>query len=158
MKSFVKVIALVLATVMCISACIIPSFAEGVRVVDKSGFETDYPYIFVHGMGGWSPTNRFYEMSPYWGGGLWLSDNDLIKILNDQGIEAYAPAVGPLSSAWDRACELYAQLVGGTVDYGEAHSKAHGHDRFGFTYEPIMGESWNLKDKIRKKEKIGSTR
>lgn len=148
MKRFVKIIAIVLATVMCISACIIPSFAEDVRVVDKSGFETDYPYIFVHGMGGWSPTNRFYEMSPYWGGGLWLSDNDLIKILNDQGIEAYAPAVGPLSSAWDRACELYTQLVGGTVDYGEAHSKAHGHDRFGFTYEPIMGESWNLKDKI----------
>ena len=148
MKKFAKIIAVVMAAVICISACIVPSFAEGERVVDKSGFVTDYPYVFVHGMGGWAPENEFYELSPYWGGGLWLSDNDLIERLNEQGVEAYAPAVGPLSSAWDRACELYAQLVGGTVDYGEAHSKAHGHDRFGFTYEPIMGEGWNPEDKI----------
>ena len=148
MNKFAKLISVIIATIICISACIIPSFAEDERLVDKSGFATDYPYIFVHGMGGWAPENEFYSMSPYWGGGLWLSDNDLIKRLNDQGIEAYAPAVGPLSSAWDRACELYAQLVGGTVDYGAAHSAAHGHDRFGFTYEPVMGESWNTQDKI----------
>lgn len=150
MKLSTKLISLILAVVLTVSACAVPVFAkdDGTRNIDKSKFATDYPYIFVHGMGGWSPENKFYSMSPYWGGGLWLSDNDLIKILNEQGIEAYAPAVGPLSSAWDRACELYAQLVGGTVDYGEAHAKAHGHDRYGFTYEPIMGESWNLKDKI----------
>ena len=52
-------------------------------------------------------------------------------MLNEKGIEAYAPAVGPLSSAWDRACELYAQLMGTRVDYGEAHSKMHGHNRYG---------------------------
>ena len=112
--------------------------------------KTDYPYIFVHGMGGWAPGNRFYDLSPYWGGGLWINDTDLIKMLNEKGIEAYAPAVGPLSSAWDRTCELYAQLTGTVVDYGEAHSKAHGHDRYGFSYEgkAIMGEPWNMKDKI----------
>ncbi|MBR0349622.1 MAG: hypothetical protein IIX16_08325 [Clostridia bacterium] len=150
MKKVTKLISLILAITLCVCACIIPASAESntERVIDKNKFETDYPYIFVHGMGGWSPSNEFYSMSPYWGGGLWLSDTDLIKMLNEQGIEAYAPAVGPLSSAWDRACELYAQLTGTTVDYGEAHSKAHGHDRFGFTYEPVMGEAWNLEDKI----------
>ena len=150
MKKLTKIISLILAVTLCVCACIIPVSAESTneRVIDKSKFETDYPYIFVHGMGGWSPSNEFYSMSPYWGGGLWLSDTDLIKMLNEQGVEAYAPAVGPLSSAWDRACELYAQLTGTTVDYGEAHSKAHGHDRFGFTYEPVMGEAWNLEDKI----------
>ena len=142
MKKITKIISLVLAITMCICVCIIPASAkkDTGRVIDKSKFTTDYPYIFVHGMGGWAPSNEFYSLSPYWGGGLWLSDTDLIKMLNDQGIEAYAPAVGPLSSAWDRTCELYAQLTGTTVDYGEAHSKAHGHDRFGFTYEPVMGD------------------
>lgn len=150
MKSLTKLVSVILAAVLCISLCIVPVSAgnDEERTLDKSSFATDYPYIFVHGMGGWAPENEFYSMSPYWGGGLWLSDNDLIKTLNEQGVEAYAPAVGPLSSAWDRVCELYAQLTGTTVDYGEAHSKAHGHDRYGFTYEPIMGESWNLEDKI----------
>lgn len=150
MKKLTKIFSLILAVTLCVCACIIPVSAESTneRVIDKSKFETDYPYIFVHGMGGWSPSNEFYSMSPYWGGGLWLSDTDLIKMLHEQGVEAYAPAVGPLSSAWDRACELYAQLTGTTVDYGEAHSKAHGHDRFGFTYEPVMGEAWNLEDKL----------
>lgn len=150
MKKVTKLISLLLAIIICASVCLVPVSAESGadRVVEQDRFVTDYPYIFVHGMGGWSPTNKFYSMSPYWGGGLSLSDTDLITMLNAQGIEAYAPAVGPLSSAWDRACELYAQLKGTTVDYGEAHSKAHGHDRYGFTYEPIMGESWNLEDKI----------
>ena len=78
------------------------------------------------------------------------AETDLIKILNEQGVEAYAPSVGPLSSAWDRACELYAQLTGTVVDYGEAHSKAHNHERFGFSYEgrATMGEPWDLKEKI----------
>ena len=148
MKKMRSLIATLLVIVLAFSVCTMPVSAAEERVIDKSGFNTDYPYIFVHGMGGWAPSNRFYKLSPYWGGGLWLSDTDLISILNEQGVEAYAPAVGPLSSAWDRVCELYAQLKGTTVDYGEAHSKEHGHDRFGFTYEPVMGESWNFEDKI----------
>ena len=138
-----KITAFLLVFTMLFSSFAISSYAA-------EDSKTDYPYIFVHGMGGWAPGNRFYDLSPYWGGGLWINDTDLIKILNEKGIEAYAPAVGPLSSAWDRTCELYAQLMGTVVDYGEAHSKAHGHDRYGFSYEgkAIMGEPWNMKDKI----------
>ncbi len=142
-----KIIAIILTMAMVFGMAAIPASAAEINKNSK----TDYPYIFVHGMGGWGTADSYYSLSPYWGGGLMPgSDNDIIKTLNEQGIEAYAPSVGPLSSAWDRACELYAQLAGTVVDYGEAHSKAHGHDRYGFSYEgkAIMGESWNLKDKI----------
>lgn len=121
------------------------------HTVELSDDADKYPFIFVHGMGGWGPADPFYAQSAYWGGGLAVGTGiDLIQILNENGVEAYAPSVGPLSSAWDRACELYAQLAGTVVDYGEAHSKAHNHDRFGkdFTGKAIMGESWNFEDKI----------
>ena len=42
--------------------------------------------------------------------------------------------VSPFSSNWDRAAELYAYLKGGTVDYGAAHAKEHGHNRYGKTF------------------------
>lgn len=144
MKRAKRFIALALSLVICFSCVCVSASAE-----TEQG--TDYPYIFVHGMGGWAPDNPFYAVSAYWGGGLGTSPGtDLIEILKDSGKEVYAPAVGPLSSAWDRACELYAQLMGTVVDYGEAHSKAHNHDRFGFSYEgkPIMGEPWNMEDKL----------
>ncbi len=142
-----KIIAIILSAAMIISFAMLPAQAAE---INKNG-ATDYPYIFVHGMGGWGTADSYYSLSPYWGGGLLPgSDNDMIRILNENGIEAYAPSVGPLSSAWDRACELYAQLAGTVVDYGEAHSKAHGHDRYGFSYEgkATMGEPWDLKEKI----------
>ncbi len=141
-----KLIAIILAFAMICGIALLPASAAEIQ-----NGETDYPYIFVHGMGGWAPGGAYYSLSPYWGGGLLPgSETDIIEILNENGIEAYAPAVGPLSSAWDRACELYAQLTGTVVDYGKAHSDAHGHDRYGFNYEgkATMGEPWNLKDKI----------
>ena len=153
MKKIITVAIVVLLMVSAIvpaSACSNPDNDLQTRPVNKTDFETEYPYVFVHGMGGWGPSNKFYKLSPYWGGGLSLSDTDVIKMLNEEGVEAYAAEVGPLNSAWDRACELYAQLMGTVVDYGEAHSKAHNHDRYGFSYEgrPLMGEPWDTKDKI----------
>jgi len=47
-----------------------------------------------------------------------------------------------MSSTWDRACELYAQLTGGRVDYGAAHSAKYGHARYGRTYQPLF-EGWS---------------
>ncbi len=142
-----KILAIILALALISGIAAVPANAAQINKNSK----TDYPYIFVHGMGGWGSDTPYYSLSPYWGGGLMPgSDTDIVRILNENGIEAYAPSVGPLSSAWDRACELYAQLTGTVVDYGEAHSKAHGHDRYGFSYEgkATMGEPWNLKDKI----------
>ena len=68
--------------------------------------------------------------------------------LTGKGYESYAASVGPLSSAWDRACELYAQLTGTTVDYGAAHAAEYGHARYGVTYDKPLFEGWSADKKI----------
>lgn len=93
-------------------------------------YKNQYPLIFVHGMFGWGSSIGIDKITPYWGS----TTGNLMKYLTSCGYECYASSVGPVSSAWDNACELYAQLTGTRVDYGEAHSKAHGHERFGRTY------------------------
>lgn len=98
--------------------------------------KTDTKFIFVHGLSGWGSYDAQYEFIPYWG----MTGGDVIKYLNDQGYESYAPSVAPKGSAWDRACELYAQLAGTRVDYGKVHSEKAGHERYGKDYsnEPLL--------------------
>lgn len=88
---------------------------------------TNYPYVFVHGMMGWGNYDEINNQIPYWG----TTNGNVIKSLEEKGIECYTASVGKISSNWDRACELYAQLTGTVVDYG----KAHGHARYGRSYE-----------------------
>ncbi|MBT3271901.1 MAG: lipase, partial [Spirochaetales bacterium] len=59
----------------------------------------------------------------------------------------YTASVGPFSSNWDRACELYAYIKGGTVDYGEAHVLRFGHKRYGKTYPGVFPQ-WGENNKI----------
>ena len=87
----------------------------------------DLQYICVHGLCGWGSYDEAYKKRPYWG----MSGGDLMVWLRDKGFDSYAASVAPTGSAWDRACELYAQLAGTKVDYGEAHSKKYGHQRYG---------------------------
>ncbi len=87
-------------------------------------------YIFVHGLSGWGSYDERYRRMPYWG----MRGGDLMEYLKEQGFSCYAASVAPIGSAWDRACELYAQLAGTRVDYGKAHSKKYRHDRFGTDY------------------------
>ncbi|MBO7364522.1 MAG: hypothetical protein J6U26_04230 [Lachnospiraceae bacterium] len=84
-------------------------------------------YIFVHGLCGWGSYDPAYRRMPYWG----MRGGDLVAWLRTQGYDAYAASVAPTGSAWDRACELYAQLAGTVVDYGKAHSAEYRHARFG---------------------------
>lgn len=93
-------------------------------------YKNRYPVIFVHGMFGWGSSVGIDKIAPYWGS----TTGNLINYLTDCGYECYSASVGPVSSAWDCACELYAQLCGTKVDYGKAHSEFHSHDRFGRTY------------------------
>lgn len=79
--------------------------------------------MFVHGLMGWGQRAGINAMLPYWG----MTTGSLTSYLNSLGYETYSATVGPISSAWDRACELYAQLTGTTVDYGAAHAAAHDH-------------------------------
>ncbi len=114
------------------------------KTLDQDG---PYPYVFVHGMIGWGEDAPMNETMPYWG---MSHATDLMKHLRAEGNEVYAPSVSPVGSAYDRACELYAQLTGTRVDYGEAHSKQYGHERYGrdYTGKAIMGEAWDLQSKI----------
>ncbi|KAF1778852.1 Alpha/Beta hydrolase fold [Phytophthora cactorum] len=59
---------------------------------------------------------------------------DFQNELTAQGYTVYTAAVGPFASNWDRACELYAIIKGGQVDYGQKHSATHNHLRYGRNY------------------------
>ncbi|OUB90278.1 hypothetical protein BK784_25970 [Bacillus thuringiensis serovar medellin] len=79
----------------------------------------------------------------YWGG-----VHDIQEDLKRNGYTVHTAAVRQVSSNWDRVCELYAQINGGTVDYGVAHAEKHGHNRFGRAYSgfrlPILGRRLHL--------------
>ncbi|MBT6871518.1 MAG: hypothetical protein HOA66_08710, partial [Candidatus Marinimicrobia bacterium] len=83
------------------------------------------PIFLIHGFLGWGRD----EMNDvrYWGG-----KNDYQEDLRDLGYNVFTLSVGPISSNWDRAVEAYAQIKGGCVDYGKAHS-----EEFGIIQKPI---------------------
>ena len=85
----------------------------------KSFGQNQHPIILVHGFMGWGRD----EMGSYryWGG-----KNDIENELTKNGFEVYTSNVGPVSSNWDRAVELFYQIKGGQVDYGRGHSKSFG--------------------------------
>ena len=103
---------------------------------ESEAASSDTRYIFVHGLSGWGSYDSRYLIMPYWG----MFGGDLIKYLNEKGFSSYAASVAPEGSAWDRACELYAQLSGTVTDYGKAHSEKYGHERFGrdFSKDPLI--------------------
>ncbi|MBQ8062392.1 MAG: hypothetical protein IJ714_05605 [Bacteroidales bacterium] len=92
--------------------------------------------VFVHGYMGWGSYDAQYKAMPYWG----MFTGDLLKRLRKEGFECYAASVKPQGSAWDRACELYAQLTGTRTDYGALHAARFHHDRYGpdFTGKPLV--------------------
>jgi triacylglycerol lipase len=95
--------------------------------------------VFVHGLNGFGDDTG----SPisYWG----ATAGALLPKLRDEGFDCSAPSVSAAGSAWDRACELYAAIAGGRVDYGAAHSQQYGHARYGKTYEAMLPE-WGTVD------------
>ena len=133
-KKAARIIALVLTICIVITAVAVPVHYGGFRETwwALNGGKVEYPYVFVHGLGGWGEGEGINKTVQYWGGGTF----DLKQYLTAQGYEVYMPSVGPISSAWDRACELYAMLTGSTVDYGAAHSAEHNHARYGRANRP----------------------
>ena len=81
--------------------------------------QNDYPIVLIHGFFGWG--NDEMGNYRYWGG-----HKDIQKLLEDGGHTVFNVSVGPISSNWDRAVEVYYQLKGGQVDYGYGHSKKYG--------------------------------
>ncbi len=107
----------------------------------KIGKKTDLKFVFVHGLCGWGSYDLLDKAVPYWG----FSGGNVINFLREQGYDCYGASVDPYGSAWDRACELYAQLAGKVVDYGKEHSSRAHHDRFGrdFSQNPLMEDFEN---------------
>ncbi|MBQ1481975.1 MAG: hypothetical protein IIZ28_00235 [Erysipelotrichaceae bacterium] len=98
----------------------------------------DLKFIFVHGLSGWGSYDERYARMPYWG----MRNGDLMRQLKDAGFDVYCASVSPQGSAYDRACELYAQLAGEKTDYGIRHCQRYGHERFGpdFTSRPLIDD------------------
>ncbi len=95
------------------------------------------PIILVHGFLGWGTD----EMNgyQYWGG-----HHNLAGYLDSLGYDVRIASIGPLSSNWDRAVELYYCIKGGQVDYGEMHSGRYSLERKpeGRVYPGLYPE-WN---------------
>lgn len=113
MQSIKKPLAIMLAVIMLIPLIfVMPASAEG----DAKG--TDYPTVMVHGLMGWGDEDLVNSIVPYWG----MTAGNMETYLERKGYDIVVASVGPISSAWDRCCELFAQLTGSKVDYGAAHS------------------------------------
>jgi len=99
-------------------------FIAGIFIMGAIFGKNDYPIVLIHGFLGWGPD----EMGgyKYWGG-----KDDIADLLRQEGHTVFEVSVGPVSSNWDRAVEVYAQLKGGQVDYGKAHS-----EKFGLIQKP----------------------
>ena len=113
--------------------------------VDHSADKTNYPFVYVHGFFGWGQYDKGSDKLTYWG----MFSGDLMEKINRSGFTAVAASVDTVGSAWDRACELYAQLTGTRVDYGKAHSERFGHARYGedFTGRALLPQ-WDSEHKI----------
>lgn len=142
--------AIVTACVLVIAILLYPLGIYGKALQLITEEPVQYPYILVHGLGGWGAESGINEKAPYWG----ATTGSLKDYLDSKGYSVYEASVGPFSSTWDRTCELYAQLTGTKVDYGEAHSKANGHARYGRTYKEPLFKGWGSKTKGGQIKKI----
>jgi len=134
-----KILSVIIAILQLVS-----SFIGYAPTVELKETETSYPYVFVHGFGGWGTESELNSCMPYWG----ILNGDVVEAFDKIGCESYTASCGAFSSAWDRACELYAQLTGTQVDYGKAHSEKYGHERYGKVYEKPLFEGWGVNKKI----------
>ena len=140
MKLAKRMLAMLLVLVMALSVSIAP--ASAATKLKGSNYRT----VFVHGMMGWGEDDGLNSLVDYWG----LAAGSQIDYLSDLGYDVCEASVGSLSSCWDRACELYAQLTGTRVDYGAYHSQKYGHERYGrdYTGKSILNYTWSSKNKV----------
>ena len=104
--------------------------------------ENNYPVVFIHGFMGWGPG----EMGDY---SYWGGENNYIKELQSEGFTIFEVSVGPISSNYDRAVEVFYQIKGGQVDYGAAHSEKNGTIRSPIGKKYIgLYPKWNEKNPI----------
>lgn len=110
----------------------------------------NYPFVMFHGFAGFGDQEIATKFVPYFG----MFSTSVKKLYAEYGTEVYTPSMSGFTSMWDRACEAYAQIVGGTVDYGKVHSEKYGHARYGRTYTKAMIPDWGKLDAEGKIKKI----
>ena len=91
----------------------------------------NYPVVLVHGFLGFGPDKFKASGFKYWGG-----FHDIAAHMQAyHGVhQVFAAGVGPVSSNWDRAAELFYQIKGGCVDYGSYHTARYA--QFGALQKP----------------------
>ncbi|DAZ97313.1 TPA: hypothetical protein N0F65_003677 [Lagenidium giganteum] len=100
---------------------------------------TRFPVVLIHGVFGYGKTKPFFNTwPPYWPE----------KELHEMNPNHVFVDLGMISSDYDRACELFHQLRGGRVDYGEEHSKKTKHSRYGETYERALHPNWSADNPV----------
>lgn len=139
-----RVLSAVLALVMVCTCMVTGVYAKGTT----KKYYSKYPVVLIHGFMGWGENDGIDSSRPYWG-------YDLIKHLQSEGYEVYHPSLGPYAGAWDRACEIWAYLYGGTVDYGKVHSEKCHHKRYGRTYKKGVLEDLGKTKAHKKIELLG---
>ena len=140
-----KIMALAATLTLFLSACSSANAKKENLKLSSGEWNTNYTYVFVHGLSGWGHYDFQNKFFPYWG----LKNGSLMKALRKEGFKTYDASVAPHGSAWDRACELYAQLTGSITDYGKEHSERCGHARYGkdFSKNPLI-PAWDSENKI----------
>ncbi|CAG8601547.1 alpha/beta-hydrolase [Rhizophagus irregularis] len=94
------------------------------------------PVVFVEGFLGpgkpayWGPLEKIFSSSD--------DRNNKNQKLKNRRCIYITP--GCVSSLHDRAIEIFYQIKGGRVDYGEEHSKKYGHSRYGREYPGLYPE------------------
>lgn len=103
--------------------------------------ETAHPkkevVVLVHGLFGFGP-DELGQVS-YW--------KPILETFPKDKFDIFEASVGAISSNWDRACELWSQIKGGTVNYGKYHSIKCNHYSEGHTYDGFYPE-WNENNPI----------
>jgi len=107
MKHSKRFLCLLLTLILAASLCVFPAAAADQTCPSSK----DDPVVFVHGLMGWGQRAGINAVLPYWG----MTTGSLTSYLNSLGYETYSATVGPISSAWDRACELVELLGAGMV-------------------------------------------
>jgi len=131
MLQIAKACAGALYAALCAAVLLLaPGLAAGAQAANN------HPVVLVHGFLGFGPDRAAGSGFLYWGGYNNIADH----MQRYKGPHAvYAAGVGAVSSNWDRAAELYAQIKGGCVDYGATHVARHAYP--GQLQKPV-GKCW----------------
>lgn len=101
-------------------ASVLALAAAGITMAQPAVAANNDPIVLVHGFLGFGPNELRGTNFKYWGGFNDVQEH--MRNYNGGGHQVMAASVGPISSNWDRAVELYYQIKGGCADYGARHT------------------------------------